>query len=215
MTLRARLDAIRRQLFLSDEVRDAVEATVAELGRAGVTASVLGPGAPFPDFLLPDQEGRLVARDDLPGPGRSASVITFFRGDWCPYCGETMDALEAALPDIEAAGGTLVAIMPETGGRALDASRRHGLRYPMLTDVDHGLAAACGVAFCVPLPYRQLLTRAGLDLAERQGNAAWMLPVPATFVLDAAGVVRWCFVDVDFTRRAEPAEIVAAVRAAA
>ena len=58
-----------------------------------------------------------------------------------------------------------------------------------------------------------LLLRFGIDLAERQGNAAWLLPVPAAFVLDRRGTVAWAHVDADFTRRAEPAEVVAALRA--
>lgn len=50
-----------------------------------------------------------------------------------------------------------------------------------------------------------------VDLAERQGHAGWFLPVPATFVLDRRGIVRWAFLDVDFTRRAEPDDILAAL----
>jgi peroxiredoxin len=215
MALQDTLDAIRRQVSANPLVRDAVAATLAELGRAGVGESALRPGEAFPDFLLPDTEGRLVGLADLPGAGRRASVVTFFRGDWCPYCGATMDALEAALDEIEAAGGTLVAVTPETGGRALDARRRHRLRYAVLADVDHGLATACGVAFRAPEAYRRMLASFGLDLAERHGNAAWLLPIPATFVLDAAGRVCRSFVDHDFTRRPDPSAIVAAVQEAA
>ena len=32
--------------------------------------------------------------------------------------------------------------------------------------------------------------------------------MPATFVIDQSGVIRYAFVNVDFTRRAEPEEIV-------
>ena len=53
----------------------------------------------------------------------------------------------------------------------------------------------------------------GVDLAERQGHEGWFLPVPATFVVDRGGVVRWAFMDVDFTHRAEPDDILAALAA--
>jgi peroxiredoxin len=210
MALREVLDETRRRYDAVPEVREAVAVTLAELRRTGAAAHALGAGQPFPDFLLPDAEGRLVDRDDLLAAG--PAVVTFFRGDWCPYCRASLDSLEAALPDVEAAGATLAAVTPETGGRALGAKRRHRARYRVLADVDHGLATACGVAFRAPAAYRALLLRGGVDLAERQGNAAWFLPVPATFVLDRAGVVRWSFVDLDFTHRAEPAEMVAALR---
>ena len=52
----------------------------------------------------------------------------------------------------------------------------------------------------------------GVDLGERQGNPAWLLPVPATFVLDREGRVTWSHVDADFTRRAEPEDVLEALR---
>lgn len=213
MTLRETLDSVRAATAAVPGLPDVVAATLAELVRLDVVAAALRPGDAFPDFLLPDVAGGLVGRDDL--LRRGPAVVTFFRGDWCPYCSATLDALQAALPEIEAAGGVLAAITPETGGRARQAGLRHAAGYRVLVDVDHGLAAACGVAFRVPGRYRDMLLAAGLDLAERQGNAAWLLPVPAAFVLRPSGEVAWSFVDPDFTRRAEPAELVAALREAA
>jgi peroxiredoxin len=210
MTLTDRLDGVRAGTALAPEVREAIGATLAELARAGVARRALSPGDTFPDFLLPDTDGKLVGLNDLLGGG--PAVVTFFRGVWCPYCSATLDALRDALPEIEAAGGTLAAVTPETGGRALEAKLRHRAGYRILADVDHGLAAACGVAFRVPEPYRRLLMTAGLDLTERQGNGAWLLPMPAAFVLRPSGEVAWAFVDADFTRRAEPAEVIAALR---
>lgn len=209
MRLFERLLAERRARMAAAEVRAAYDAAMAELRQTDFLAHALRVGDPFPDFLLPDAEGRLVSRDDL--LARGSLVATFFRGTWCPYCAVTLDALEEALPRIEAQGATLAAITPETGGRALEMKRRHRAGYAVLADVDQGLAMACGVVFRVPEPYRRLLDRSGVDLAERQGNAAWFLPVPAAFVVDRRGVVRWRFVDVDFTRRAEPDDVVAAL----
>ena len=60
----------------------------------------------------------------------------------------------------------------------------------------------------IPRRYRELLLELGVDLKERHGNAGWLIPMPATFVIDQSGVIRYAFVNVDFTRRAEPEEIV-------
>jgi peroxiredoxin len=189
---------------------NAVAATVEEMRRSGAGAHALKVGDVFPDFLLPDAEGRLVERADLIAEG--PAVVTFYRGDWCRTCTEALAQLEAAAGEVQAAGATLTAIAPETAGRALAAKQHHCLGFRLLADVDHGLAMACGLAFRVPQPYRGLLRRAGVDLAERQGNAGWFLPLPATFVLDRAGIVHWSFVNLDFGKRADPAEIVAAIR---
>ena len=38
-----------------------------------------------------------------------------------------------------------------------------------------------------------------------------MLPVPATYVIDRNGIVRFAFADTDYRKRAEPAAIVEAL----
>ncbi|MBV9735819.1 MAG: AhpC/TSA family protein [Acidisphaera sp.] len=200
----------RRHLGQSAEVQAAYEAMVGELARGGFIDQVLAVGDHFPDMALPTAEGEMARLAEW--WRRGPLVVTFFRGEWCPYCRLVLAALEAALPDIEALGASLIAVTPETGGRALAAKRRRGNRYEILSDVDCGLGLGCGVVFQAPVAYRALLRRFGHDLAERHGNDAWFLPVPATFILDREGVVRWRFAEADPTRRAEPADILAALR---
>jgi len=42
-----------------------------------------------------------------------------------------------------------------------------------------------------------------------------MLPIPATYVIDAEGQIRSAFVEPDFTIREEPTQILASLRQAA
>jgi peroxiredoxin len=44
------------------------------------------------------------------------------------------------------------------------------------------------------------------------GTDDWTLPIPATFVLDSYGVVRYRFAEPDYARGVEPADILAALR---
>jgi peroxiredoxin len=206
--LRDQLDAERQAM--SDEVRRTYEAMVSQLQHTDFVEHVLRVGDRFPDLVLPSAEGELTAIAEL--LRRGPLVVTFFRGEWCPYCRMTLDALTAALPAFQAAGAELVAITPETGGRALLAKQNHRAGFEVLSDVDCGLGLSCGVVFRAPKPYRRMLLKFGTDLAERHGNDAWFLPVPATFVVDRHGTVRWRFVSIDPTYRAEPADIVAALR---
>jgi len=207
--LRDRLEAQRSTM--SEEVRIAYEVSVAELRASDFTAHVLGLGDRFPDMVLPNAEGDLVAIAEL--LRRGPVVVTFFRGIWCPYCRLMLDALVAALPALEAAGATLVGVTPEIGGLALRTKQNHGAVFEVLSDVDCGLGLGCGVVFRTPDIYRRLLLKYGNDLADRHGNDAWFLPLPAVFVLDRAGIVRWRFVSADFTEQAEPVDILAAIRA--
>jgi peroxiredoxin len=202
------LTAERRAM--SDEVRRVYEAMVGELRHTGFVEHVLPVGARFPALALPNAEGELVAIAELLRCG--PLVVTFFRGEWCPYCRLTLDALAAALPEFQMAEAGLVAVTPETGGRALLAKQNHHAGFEVLSDVDCGLGLSCGVVFRISEPYRLLLLKYGTDLGERHGNDAWFLPLPATFVVDRGGMVRWRFVNLDFTERAEPADILAALR---
>ena len=209
MALNDRLASIRRRK--TAETRAAYDEFIKRLDTARVMEDVLDVGDPMPAFLLPSAEGRLVDSADLLAAG--PVVITFFRGTWCPYCAATLDALEASLPDLAGAGATLVALTPEAGGRALAMKREHLLHYEVLADIDLGIAMAFGIVFRTPPLYAELLRHTGIDLGERTGNQAWLLPIPATFLVDQAGTIARRWVNIDFTRRTEPAEVLAALRA--
>lgn len=209
LDLTRQLAALRESKF-QGEVRAAYAEFVAMLDRAEVAAHVLAPGAPMPGFLLPNAEGRLLSSDALLKSG--PLVVTFFRGDWCPFCTLMLAALEEALPELRAAGATLVAMTPDTGGRALRAKRAHGLHYEVLSDVDNEAAMQFGVVVNPPESYRALLAGAGIDLAERHGNPGGFIPLPATFLVGGDGMVRSAWIDLDVTRRVEPTEIIDAVR---
>src|SRR5258708_14013294 len=138
MSLKDDLERIRSQRGTYEErIRVAYEAVVAQLGRAETASLALKVGDPMPAFVLPNAEGRLVFSDELLAHG--PLVVNFFRGDWCPYCRRTLEALETALPRISAAGGQLVALTPDTGGHLADTKQPHKLTYDVLSDVDRTL----------------------------------------------------------------------------
>ncbi len=188
----------------------AYEDLVRRLGAAETVDRVLKLNDRIPDFILPNAEGKLIASEDL--LVRGPLVISFFRGDWCPFCRLMLEAMNEAAPAIAQAGGTLVAIAPETGGRLLRAKKRLNLSIELLSDVDNGVALSFGVAFKTPDAYRKILEAHGTNLAERQGNEGWIIPIPAAFVVDRAGIVRYAFVEPEFVRRAEPEAIIAVLK---
>jgi peroxiredoxin len=210
MSLKDQLDDIRTRTLQDDALRTAYRSVVDQLQRADSGDNVLKAGDAMPAFVLPNAEGRLISSDEMLAQG--ALVISFFRGDWCPYCRAMLQAYEAALPAIVGAGGRLVAITPDTGGKPSSTKHTHSLHFEVLSDADSGVALQFGVMFRAPDAYRALLESRGIDLADRHGNPGWFIPIPATFVVDRAGIVCHAFTDVDFTYRAEPDAIVAALR---
>ncbi len=209
-TLTTRLNALlasRREIAAWNATYEQI---LERLSNDGFLQNVLPEGAAFPDFMLPSAEGKLVSLDSRLAQG--PVVVSFFRGEWCPFCRLMLAALTEGLPEIEAAGATLLALTPETGGLALTMKTYHNARFDVLCDVDFGVGLAAGVVFRIPKLYRARCESSGLNFPQRHGNAAWCLPVPATFILTPDGKVAWRFVDVDFSHRAEPADIIAALR---
>jgi peroxiredoxin len=208
MSLREELE--KQQARWDEKTQGVYEDLVRQLGAAETADRALKVGAKAPEFALPDAEGRLVHSDEL--LERGSLVINFFRGDWCPFCRIALKALNEALPAISAAGAQLIAISPDTGGRLLRAKKGLGLSIDLLSDVDNGVALAFGVAFRITAAYQQTLVSFDINLPELHGNEGWIVPIPATFVVDRTGIVRYAFVEPAFVRRAEPGAIIAALQ---
>jgi peroxiredoxin len=206
MSLREKLDEQWRRTR-SEEIRQGYEALVAQLVASGMTEASLKAGDHIPDFELPSVEGRLVSSDEL--LKRGPLVLSFFRGGWCPYCALELGALQEALPEIEARGAGAAAITPDTGAAFASVRRDNRLDFDILSDLDFGLALLFGIVFKLPDPIRDQYLRLGIDLGARHGNRhAWLLPVPATYIVDRQGLITHANVDPDFRRRMEPSEIV-------
>lgn len=209
-TLTSRLGTLLASRRQSLEWDAAYQEILLRLDREGFLSGIISVGAAFPDFVLPNADGRLVALADH--LTRGPVVLSFFRGEWCPFCKLTLTALTEALPRIEAVGASLLALTPETGGLPLSMKQRHGAAFEVLADVDFGVGLSAGVVFKIPKLYRARLVASNVNFPQRHGNAAWCLPVPATFIIAPDGTIAWRFVDADFSHRAEPDDIVAAIR---
>ena len=139
-------------------------------------------------------------------------AITFHRGHWCPYCRISTRALSEAQEKIEAEGAKIVAIMPDREHFAASFKLDAGLHYPVLTDIDNGYALSLNLAIWVGAELERLMSAAGRDLAAYQGNEAWFMPIPATFVVAADGTVSTRFIDPDYRRRMTVEDLLAALK---
>lgn len=207
-----RLEELRTSRRKNARWDEAYLQIIETLRNAGFHENILREGNFFPDFMLPSATGKLVtlARHLAHGP----VVLGFFRGTWCPFCKLMLEALAEAVPRIEAAGATLLALTPETGNLPATLQSRHENRFEVLCDVDFGVGLQAGVVYKIPPLYRASLVASNLDLSLRQGNASWCLPVPAIFLIRPDGIVAKRFVDVDFTVWPEPDQIIAALESA-
>lgn len=164
-----------------------------------------------PDFELPDPTGKQVRLSERLASG--PVVLTFYRGEWCPYCNITLGALQSVLGEIKDLGASLIAISPQRPDDALTMTEKHGLDFDVLSDADQRVIRAYRVQFRVPAEIEDVhMNVFKKDISELNADGSWNLPVPATFVLDAKGVVRARHVGVEYTSRMEPGEILAALK---
>jgi peroxiredoxin len=95
-------------------------------------------------------------------------------------------------------------ISPEIPSRTAHMAGKQNLTFPILWDRENKVAEAFGLAFTLPDDLRAVYLGFGNDLAQRNGDPSWRLPVPARLVIDAGGTVRLVQADPDYRFRPEP-----------
>lgn len=162
-------------------------------------------GAKLPDFQLYDAKGDQVSLHGL--LTRGALLIKFYRGQWCPYCNIELRALQKLLPDYRAHGVTLVAVSPELPDQALSTAQVNGLEFTVLSDVGCDLARKLGIIYEQPEDMSSLLDF--VDWERSYGDRSFVVPVPATILVDGKGVVRKSHVEAAWHKRLEPSTTLA------
>lgn len=114
---------------------------------------------------------------------------------------------------MQALGATLVALSPSTQENAAAIAKKANLSIDILTDPGNRYAEQLGLVFALPEDLKGVYDGFGIDLPKFNGDASWTLPIPARFVVDAGGVIRYAEADADYTTRPEPEETLAALRA--
>ncbi len=210
-SLNERMRALGETLGMPEDSRQVIAAGMDEVTASGVAAG-LPVGAEAPDLALRDTTGRLTSLSGAAGGG--GLVVSFYRGAWCPYCSLELQALQETLPELQALSAGVVAISPEKPEHTVALVEREQFGFPVLLDTHQEAGRAFEVVFTAPASVKDLYTETfGFDLSRQTADGSWDLPIPATFVLDAGLVVRAAWVDAQYPRRAEPDDILAALRA--
>lgn len=191
-----------------ETIQTMLQAT-AELKASGIENRALTAGDRAPAFRLPNANGETIRLTDL--LDRGPVVLNFYRGGWCPYCNLELAALQAELPNIQALGASLIAITPEQPDRATETSTRHQLEFEVLSDRGNRVARQFGLVFTLPESIRAIYASFGTDLPAYNGDDRFELPLPATYVIRPDATISYGFVDADYTRRMEPADIIQAL----
>ena len=196
--------------YVPAEVQATHARVIAELHAGQIESHALSSGDKAPEFELKDHNGLVVSSADLWAQGRAQGriVVCFFRGRWCPFCVGQLEAMNLILPEIEAAGASLVAVSPQTVQQAFFMADQHKLRFPLLSDAGNRLARQFGLVYRVPDYQEPIYRRAFINLPFVNGDESWELPVPATYILAPDLNILNAWVNADYTERPEPEDIV-------
>lgn len=212
-TLSENIQTLKAQFLgkAPDEVVATMNAATEALLASGIEKRALGVGDKLPEFELANQHGewRRIYSYLEQGP----VVLNIYRGGWCPYCNLEMKALIDVLPEIKALGAQLIGMAPETPEKAAETGGKNGAAFDILSDTGNVVSEKLGLVFELPESLRPIYQGFGIDIPAHNRDATFKLPLPATYIVRKDGVVAYGYAKADYTLRAEPAEVLAQLKA--
>lgn len=173
----------------------------------------LAAGAKAPSTTVRRPNGHEVEMSEL--YARKPTILIFYRGGWCPYCNAHLGEVAKAEAELTQMGYQILAVSPDKP-EALQATIDKGdYSYDLLSDSDTNLISAFGLAFRVDDTTVEKYRGFGIDLDAASGRNHHILPVPAVYIIDRKGIIRFVYFDPDYKKRLTNTDLMAAARAAA
>src|SRR5215472_1324531 len=108
-------------------------------------------------------------------------------------------------------GATLIAVSPQPPAKSSSLDSDSQAPFSILRDPDCEIVSRYRIAFTIPQQFRAAYRALGYPNAAKTRSQSWVLPIPASYVLDSTGLVVLSYLDADHTTRLEPAEIIVAL----
>lgn len=211
MSLKAQIDAynVQKEAKLPADVLALMDTTNEELIAQHIKDNALQIGAKVENFSLVNHNGESIELNDLLNKG--PVIVSFYRGGWCPYCNIELKALNDYLAQFKTQSAQLIAISPQLPDETLSTKQKNELDFDVLSDVCNKVAEQFGLLFTLDERIQALYTQFGIDFEHYYGDKSFKLPLPATYVINQEGVITYAFLNEDYTLRAEPIDIMAAL----
>jgi len=211
MSLKAQIDAynVQKEAKLPADVLALMDTTNEELIAQHIKDNALQIGAKVENFSLVNHNGESIELNDLLNKG--PVIVSFYRGSWCPYCNLELKALNDYLAQFKTQSAQLIAISPQLPDETLSTKQKNELDFDVLSDVCNKVAEQFGLLFTLDERIQALYTQFGIDFEHYYGDKSFKLPLPATYVINQEGVITYAFLNEDYTLRAEPIDIMAAL----
>lgn len=156
-------------------------------------------GAKAPDFTLNDQKGNKVNLYQLLQKG--PVILKWYRGGWCPLCNLELKGLADNISEINQLGASLVAITPELPDKTMTTAEKNHLSFSIVSDVNNEVGRKYDLVYKLDAETADKYEK-GFGLSQYNGNNKAEVPLPATYIIDQKGIIRYAFVNPDYTKRA-------------
>ena len=142
------------------------------------------------------------------------AILIFYRGGWCPYCNAHMGALKAAEPKLLAMGYEIFFLSTDRPQILYSSLKEPDIHYTLLSDSRMNAAHAFGLAYRLDDATYEKYKSFGLDLEATTGETHHELPVPAVYIIDRQGQIRFAYTNADYKVRLGTEPLLAAARKA-
>jgi peroxiredoxin len=171
-------------------------------------------GQTAPDIRVTTSEGKQVALHSLLADKKT--IMFFYRGGWCPFCNTQMGQLKAIEPKLNELGYQLIGVSTDSVKMLHKSIKSKALQYELLSDFNSELSQAFGLAFFASDKVTKRYV-SGMDLQNplqknKSGEDRLVLPVPAIYLFDKQGLVKFSYVNPNFKVRLAPELLLAAAR---
>jgi peroxiredoxin len=159
----------------------------------------LSKGEKAPDFVAKDNKGREIKLSQMLQKG--PVIVFFYRGHWCPYCSKQLSAMQDSLEYLTKKGASVVAITPEADMGMEKTVKKTKASFPIVHDLNGQIMKAYKVAFDVPEETVTKYKGYGIDFNETNAEVGAKLPVPAVYIVDQKGLIRYAYFNKDYKQR--------------
>ena len=205
--MKKELDAVVTKFMSSapEDVQQKLLGLIDQLLENGIADKAIKVGDTAPSFSLPNVFGQQVSFYEQIRKG--PTVLSFYRGGWCPFCNLELIAYQKILPELQENGAILIAVSPEKVDSSISTVEKNGLGFEVLSDAGNIIAAKFGLVFALEPAMQNLYAELGAKLPKINGDESWTLPIPATYVVNGNGKVVWAHVNANYLERAEPQDV--------
>lgn len=184
---------------------------IKNLKKTGIENKVLRPDSSIKKFALHNQNNELIESEKI--LLSKPLVLTFYRGFWCSYCNLDLSNLNRFVDEIRGLDAEILAISPERPEFSKKIIAMQKLNFDILWDQGNQVAKDFGLKYFLPKDMKKLYMESfHINLKHYHGDDEWALPIPARFVIDRSGIIRYAENDVDYTKRPDPDKAIAVLK---